>query len=98
MISSLCGMFEGVLLLLAETGSEPTPSNFWMPEGASKQAAFVDLSFYIINWINYFFFGLVTIVLVWFAIKYRQRSKHVEFSEGLSTTRPSKSPGRSFPP
>ncbi|MAJ46552.1 MAG: cytochrome c oxidase subunit II [Planctomycetes bacterium TMED75] len=82
MISSLCGMFEGVVLLLAEAGSEPTPSNFWMPEGASKQAPFIDLSFYIINWINYFFFGLVTLVLVWFSFRYRQRSKHVEFSEG----------------
>ena len=82
MTPSLCGMFEGAFLLLAETGSEPTPANFWMPEGASKQAPFIDLSFYIINWINYFFFGLVTLVLVWFAFRYRQRSKHVEFSEG----------------
>ena len=81
MISSLCGIFAGVCLAVAETTGEPTPANFWMPEGASNQAPFIDLSFYIINWINYFFFALVTIVLVWFTFKYRRRGKEVKVDE-----------------
>lgn len=78
----LCTLFEGLTLAVAETGGEPTPANFWMPEGASKQSSFIDLSFYIINWINYFFFGVVTLALVWFVLKYRQRGKNVVFSDG----------------
>ena len=78
----LCTLLEGLSLAVAETGAEPTPANFWMPEGASKQSSFIDLSFYVINWINYFFFGVVTLALVWFVLKYRQRGKKVVFSEG----------------
>ncbi|MDG2095076.1 MAG: cytochrome c oxidase subunit II [Phycisphaerales bacterium] len=50
-----------------------TPSTFWMPEGASTQAPITDHLFDFINWICYIFLVLVTVALVYFAVKYRQR-------------------------
>jgi len=59
-----------------------TPPNFWMPEGASQQAPGVDFAFDVINYINYFFFAFIVIILVWFCIRYRQRGKNVNHAEG----------------
>lgn len=59
-----------------------TPPNFWMPEGASVQAPRIDFAFYLINWVNYFAFAAIVIVMVYFCVRYRQRSKHVEFASG----------------
>ena len=50
-----------------------TPSTFWMPEGASTQAPITDHLFDFINWICYIFLILVTVELVYFAVRYRQK-------------------------
>ena len=70
------------LLATAPQNTGVTPANFWMPEGASIQAPGVDFVFNLINWINYVFFALIVVVMVWFCIRYRQRSKNVEFAPG----------------
>ena len=58
-------------------GSERT---FWMPESASAQAPFVDHVFDFINVICYIFLVLITVVLVYFAIRYRRKKDEVNFS------------------
>jgi cytochrome c oxidase subunit 2 len=84
MTGLLLSGFDLVTSLLATTAAVDgvTPANFWMPEGASTQAPGVDFAFELINWINYVFFALIVIVMVWFCIRYRQRSKNVEFAPG----------------
>ncbi|MSR28671.1 MAG: cytochrome c oxidase subunit II [Phycisphaerales bacterium] len=57
--------------LLAQTPSPLTPADFWLPIGASQQAAGVDWMFTAINWICYFFFLLVVTMMVVFVVKYR---------------------------
>lgn len=72
-----------VPMKLGEATAEGT---FWMPESASAQAPDVDFVFDFINWINYFFFALVVVALVWFAIKYRiRRSEHTSFAVDAPT-------------
>ena len=58
-------------------GEPVTPANFWMPQGASTIADEIDWVFNFINWVNYFFFFLVTALLVWFVWRYRQRGREV---------------------
>ena len=84
MTGLLLSGFDLVTSLLATTAGAGavTPANFWMPEGASIQAPRVDFAFDLINWINYVFFALIVIVMVWFCIRYRQRGKNVEFAPG----------------
>jgi len=75
-----------MLGLLATTtkmklGEATSNGTFWMPESASTVAPEIDFVFDFINWINYFFFGLVVFVLVWFAIRYRiRKSSHEAFT------------------
>ena len=84
MTGLLLSGFDLVTSLLATSAAVDgvTPANFWMPEGASIQAPRVDFAFELINWINYVFFALIVIVMVWFCIRYRQRGKNVEFAPG----------------
>lgn len=56
--------------MLASTG--PAPATVWMPPQASTIAADVDFLFNLINWICYVFFVLITVLLVYFAWKYRR--------------------------
>ena len=72
----------------ATAADTATPANFWMPEGASAQAAEVDFVFDLINWINYVFFAGITFAMVYFCVKYRQRGKNVEFSAGPTHNMP----------
>ncbi len=60
-----------VSTILAQTTSPMTPADFWLPIGASQQAAGVDLTFTIINWICYFFFALIVAMMAVFVLKYR---------------------------
>lgn len=57
------------------------PETFWLPEQASTAAQSVDVTFVLINWICYFFFGAITIAMVYFSVKYRRKS-HVMVTEG----------------
>ncbi|MDP7005764.1 MAG: cytochrome c oxidase subunit II [Phycisphaerales bacterium] len=63
--------------LLLSTESTGKPENFWLPEQASTVAESVDLTFFVITWICYFFFALIVALLVVFAIKYRRTSNDV---------------------
>ena len=58
-----------------------TPETFWMPEGASTQAPVTDHLFDFINWICYIFLILVTVALVYFAIKYRKKKGATNFED-----------------
>ncbi len=55
------------------------PPDFWMPVGASTIAGSVDQMLAVINWICYFFFALVVVLMVYFAWKYRVRSNSHRF-------------------
>ena len=54
---------------------------FWMPESASTQAPFVDHVFDFITVLSYFFQILITVILVWFAIKYRKKKGQDNFND-----------------
>ncbi len=56
--------------LIASTGNRP--ASLWMPEQASTVAPQIDLMFDLITWMCYFFFVLITVVLVYFVWKYRR--------------------------
>lgn len=67
-------------------GESTANGGFWMPEPASTVAPDIDAIFYFINNINYLFFVLCTVALVWFAIRYRLRGRdHVEFKDDVPT-------------
>ena len=69
-------------LTTAMLATAPGQATFWLPESASTLAGETDFMFNVITWICYFFFALVTVLLVVFAWKYRQRSRHAEFTQG----------------
>ena len=72
MLSTLTSIF--IATASAQTAPPVvTPSDFWLPIGASVQAHNVDLMFNIINYICYFFFVVVVGMMVWFVIKYRAK-------------------------
>ena len=49
---------------------------FWLPRKGSDFAAEVDFNFGLVYWISVFFFALVTFLMVFFAVRYRQRPGH----------------------
>ncbi len=53
--------------------SSPNGGGFWMPPQASTVAAEVDSLFDFILYLNYFFFALITVLAIYFAMKYRRR-------------------------
>ncbi|MBC24289.1 MAG: cytochrome c oxidase subunit II [Phycisphaerae bacterium] len=69
-------LFCGASAAFASGGN--TPRTFWMPEGASTIAPSIDHVFDMINWVCYFFFALVVIIMFWFMWKYRQRGRIVD--------------------
>ena len=70
-----------LLLMLGAASPDQGGPTFWMPESASAQAPCVDHVFDFINVICYIFLVLITAVLGWFAIKYRQKKGEVNFSD-----------------
>ena len=69
------------LLATTKLGEATSGGTFWMPENASTTAQGVDDVFYFINNINYFFFGLIVLILIWFALRYRSKpSEHASFT------------------
>ncbi|MBM4105769.1 MAG: cytochrome c oxidase subunit II [Phycisphaerae bacterium] len=63
--------FELPTVLLASADE----ANFWLPRAASTIAGETDFMFQVINWICYVFFALVTVLLIVFSWRYRQRTK-----------------------
>ena len=49
---------------------------WWMPKQASTVAPQVDNLFHFILWVSVFFFVLITVLTVYFVIKYRHREGH----------------------
>lgn len=59
--------------------AEATPilgEDFWLPPAASTFAEGMDQMFHFINWLCYFFFALITILMVVFVVKYRAPKGH----------------------
>lgn len=48
-------------------------ATFWLPPQASEFASSTDNVFYFIYWISVFFFVLICVLMLWFAIRYRRR-------------------------
>ncbi len=63
-------MLHALTSIVAQQGSGGYK---WMPERASSYAAEVDWAFNFVFWISVFFFALIVILTVVFAIKYRRR-------------------------
>ena len=77
-------MIAILLSLICSTvadGGYGKEATFWLPEQASTVAQSVDLTFDVITWISYFFFVLITLALIIFAIKYR-RTDHAAVTDG----------------
>lgn len=60
------------------------PADFWLPIGASVNAVNVDLMFNIINYICYFFFAVILVMMVWFVLKYRAKPGTPIRTDGLT--------------
>lgn len=58
-------MLQAILALSDKT--------FWLPRGGSTVSGELDSLFNVIMWICVFFFLLVTVLLVWFVLRYRHR-------------------------
>jgi cytochrome c oxidase subunit 2 len=56
---------------------------WWMPAQASTVAEGIDWVYGVITWISIFFFVVIVVAMVWFAIKYRRRT-HVTETGGPS--------------
>lgn len=54
--------------------SSPNGGTFWLPPQSSTVAGGVDHLFDFVLWLNYVFFALITILTIWFVIKYRRRT------------------------
>ena len=50
----------------------------WLPEQASTHAAHVDFSIEVVFWISVFFLALISFLLVWFVLRYRERPGYVQ--------------------
>jgi len=46
---------------------------FWLPRQASDMAGRVDASFRLVYWVSVFFFALITFLLVFFVVRFRER-------------------------
>ena len=60
-------------MLTAILAAPKNTSPFWMPDQASTVAPSIDGLYDFIYWLSLFFFALITIMLVWFVIRYRHR-------------------------
>lgn len=58
-------------------------ASFWFPPAASTFAAEVDWLYMAILYISIFFFVLVVVAMIWFAIKFRRRPGYVGDSRAL---------------
>lgn len=65
--ASLAAASSGTLTLGSSGGA-----SFWMPERASTVSADVDWVFNLITWVSIFFFVLILVLTVYFAVKYRR--------------------------
>lgn len=69
-------------MLLAADATPVLGGDFWLPPPASTFAGGLDQMFTFINWLCYFFFALITILMVIFVIKYRAPKGHTFRADG----------------
>lgn len=70
MFTHLTPILGSLLGSMPQVGNRPP--TIWLPEQASTIAPQIDLIFDLINYLCYFFFLLITVLLVWFVIRYRR--------------------------
>ena len=68
-------MLSTISSLLANT--QGAPANFWLPKQASTVAQSVDVTFFVITWICYFFFAVIVGAILIFMVKYRRKGHEV---------------------
>lgn len=72
-------------VVFATLAADPTPilgGDFWLPPPASSFAEGLDQMFNFINWLCYFFFALIAVLVVVFAVKYRAPRGHAFRTDG----------------
>lgn len=67
-MNGLNGLFGALGPVFAQRGK-----TFWLPEQASTTAYDVDNAFYFVYWVSVFFLILITVLLLWFTIKYKKK-------------------------
>lgn len=72
-LAQFCALTADTALLAQQTVADLKPGTFWQPPAASTTAHVVDGVWDFINWINYVFLALVTVLMVVFVVKYRHR-------------------------
>lgn len=72
-LSSVSAMATHSLVLAQQTAADLKPGTIWQPPAASTTAFRVDDVWDFINWICYFFFALVVLLMIVFVVKYRHR-------------------------
>lgn len=81
MIESLTS-FAPRLLATASPITFRDGGDFWLPPAASTFAAGLDQMFHFINYLCYFFFALIVVLMVIFVVKYRAPKGHTFRSDG----------------
>ena len=72
-LSSVSAVATHSLVLAQQTAADLKPGTIWQPPAASTTAFRVDDVWNFINWICYFFFALVVLLMIVFVVKYRHR-------------------------
>lgn len=72
-IAQLGAHASAAMISAQQHASELKPYDVWLPPQASTNAPTVDLVWDFINYLCYFFFGLVVILMIIFVVKYRHR-------------------------
>lgn len=70
--------------LMLATLAQAADSNFWMPSSQSTYAGDVDMVFYFLIYLSTFFTLLIAALVVFFAIKYRDRGQRGPHGQGPS--------------
>lgn len=76
---------SALAMLSSALAADPTPilgDDFWLPPPASTYAAGLDQMFTFINWLCYFFFAIIAVLMVIFAVKYRAPRGHSFRTDG----------------
>jgi len=75
-------LFSQATTMLADTATPILGGDFWLPPPASSFAEGLDQMFHFINWLCYFFFALIAILMLVFLAKYRAPKGHTFRTDG----------------
>lgn len=82
MTASLLAITNALLAQVADPTPITTGGDFWFPSAKSTVAEGLDQMFHFINYLCYFFFALITILMVIFVVKYRAPKGHAFRTDG----------------